>query len=103
MKVSKSETESRSRDESSRKGEGTDVEIGGMTSVISLAFGFFEEDAGADFCFGPDVEGAETSDEDFFPADCFFDFPSDFLGASLTDGGGEEETTVTSEQTVETD
>ena len=104
MEAPKSETESRSRDESSRKGEGTDVEIGGTTKVISLVFGLtLDAVVDAAFFVGPEAEGAETSVDDFFPADCFLDFPFEaFLGASL-DVGGEEETKVTSKRTVETD
>ena len=105
MGAPKSETESRSREDSSRNGEGTDADTGGTTRVISLVFALaFGTALDGPFFVGAEVEEEGTSDEDFFPAGNFLDFPLEgFLDTSLDVEGGEEETKVTSERTVETD
>ena len=105
MGAPKSETKSRSREESLRKGEGTDVETGGTTKVISLVFNLtFDAVVDGIFLASPEAEEAGTSVDDFFPAGSFLDFPFEvFLGTSLDIEGGEEETKVTSERMVETD
>ena len=75
------DVESRYRDESCKSGEGRDTEIGGTTNVISLIFIF---DFWAAFSFGSEVDGAEDSDEAFFPATCFIALGLEtFLAGSL--------------------
>ena len=67
MGAPKSETESRSREDSSRNGEGTDAETGGTTRVISLVFALvFGAALEGPFFVGAEVEEEGTSEEDFF-------------------------------------